>query len=143
MSQNKIRTALDTRLLSTPGGVAAQWTAWDNKGLKTAPPAAQAYQVVSLLPATPDNPTLTETTQIHAGIYQVLLCFPVASASYSGGPLPAETIAQAIVDHFPAGLALTYSGQAVRIRGTPAIAGGYLSGERYCVPISIRYNSIV
>ena len=138
MSQNKIRTALDTRLLSTPGGIAAQWTAWDNKGLKAAPTAAQAYQVVSLLPATPDNPTLTEETQIHAGIYQVLLHLPVGA-----GPLAGETIAQAIVDHFQAGTRLTYSGQTVRIRGTPAIAQGYLSGERYCVPVSIRYNSIV
>lgn len=138
MSQNKIRTALDTRLLSTPGGIAAQWTAWDNRGLKTAPTATQAYQIVSLLPATPDNPTLTEETQIHAGIYQVLLHLPVGA-----GPLAGETIAQAIIDHFPAGLALTYSGQTVRIRGTPAIAGGYPSGERYCMPVSIRYNSIV
>lgn len=138
MSQNKIRTALDTRLLSTPGGIAAQWTAWDNKGLKTAPPATQAYQIASLLPATPDNPTLTQKIQIHAGIFQVLLHLPVGA-----GPLFGEAAAQAIVDHFPAGLRLTYSGQTVRIVGTPAIAGGYLSGERYCVPVSIRYNSIV
>lgn len=138
MSQMKIRTALDTRLLSVPGGLGATWTAWDNKGLKTAPPATQAYQVVSLLPATPDNPTLTETTQIHAGIYQVLLCLPVGA-----GPLVGETIALAIVAHFYAGLPLNYDGQTVRIRGTPAIAGGYLSGDRYCVPVSIRYNSIV
>ena len=138
MSLNKIRTALDTRLLSTPGGLPAQWTAWDNKGLKSPATAAQAYQVVSLLPARPDNPTLTEETQMHAGIYQVLLHLPVGA-----GPLSGETIAQAIVSHFHAGLALTHDGQTTRIRGTPAIAQGYLSGERYCVPISIRYNSIV
>lgn len=138
MSQIKIRTALDTRLLSTPGGLSATWTAWDNKGLKTAPPATQAYQIVSLLPATPDNPAIDGQTQIHNGIYQVLLMMPVGATSLSG-----ETIAQGIVDYFPAGLRLTCSGQTVRIVGTPAIAGGYQSGERYCVPVSIRYNSIV
>ena len=138
MSITNIRAALDTRLLSTPGGLPAQWTAWDNKGLKTQPTTTQAFQVVSLLPARPDNPTLTEETQIHNGIYQVLLYMPV-----SAGPLPGEAIAQAIVSHFYAGLTLTYGGQKVRIRGTPAIGAGYLSGERYCVPISVRYNSIV
>lgn len=138
MSLNKIRTALDTRLLSTPGGLPAQWTAWDNKGLKSPATAAQAYQVVSLLPARPDNPTLDEATAIHDGIYQVLLMMPVGA-----GPLAGESLAIAIASHFHAGLALTHDGQTTRIRGTPAIAQGYLSGERYCVPISIRYNSIV
>lgn len=138
MSLTNIRTALDTRLLSTPNGLAASLTAWDNKGFKTAPTATQAYQIVSLLPATPDNPTLTEETTIHAGIYQVLLCFPT-----NAGPLAADTAAQAIAAHFHAGLELTHSGQKIRVRGTPSIAGGYLSGERYCVPVSIRYNSIV
>lgn len=138
MSLTNIRAALDTRLLSVPSGLPAQWTAWDNRGLKTQPATTQPYQVVSLLPATPDNPTLTEETAIHAGIYQVLLCFPTNT-----GALAAETAAQAIANHFYAGLTLVYGGQSVRIRGTPAIAGGYLSGERYCLPVSIRYNSIV
>lgn len=133
-----IRAALDTRLLATPGGISSTLTAWDNKGPKTAPTTTQPYQVVSLLPARPDNPTLTEETTIHAGIYQVLLMFPP-----NAGPLPAETLAQSIASHFYAGLALTHSSQKVRIRGTPAIAAGYQSGERYAVPISIRYNSIV
>jgi hypothetical protein len=133
-----IRTALDTRLLSTPGGIASALTAWDNKGPKTTPTTAQPYQVVSLLPATPDNPTLTEETAIHTGVYQVLLMFPPGV-----GPLPAGTLTQAIAGHFPAGLSLTHNGQKVRIRGTPHIAAGYQSGERYAVPISIRYNAIV
>ena len=138
MSITNIRTALDTRLLSTPGGISASLTAWDNKGTATAPTASQPYQVVSLLPAKPDNPTLDEATQIHNGIYQVLLMFPTTK-----GPLSADTAASAIANHFNAGLELTYGGQKVRIRGTPAIAAGYLSGERYCVPVSVRYNSIV
>ena len=138
MSQNNIRTALDTRLLSVPGGIAAAWTAWDNKGLKTAPAITQPYQITSLLPANPDTPGLSEQTTIYAGIYQVLLMMPI-----NAGPLAGESAAQLIVNHFYAGLPLTYGGQTVRIRGTPAIAGGYVSGERYAVPVSIRYNSIV
>lgn len=138
MTITNIRAALDTRLLSTPGGIASSLTTWDNKAPATQPTAAQAYQEVTLLPARPDNPTIDEATQIHNGIYQVLLRFPVGKTS-----LPAETVANAIAAHFPAGLQLTYGGQTVRIRGTPAIGAGYLSGERYCVPVSIRYNSIV
>ena len=138
MTITNIRAALDTRLLSTPGGISSSLTAWDNKAPATQPTAAQAYQVVSLLPAKPDNPTLDEATQIHNGIYQVLLMFPTTK-----GSLPAETVANAIAAHFYAGLELAHGGQKVRIRGTPAIGAGYLSGERYCMPISIRYNSIV
>jgi len=138
MSITKIRTALDTRLLSVPGGINAAWTAWDNKALKTAPTASTIYQIVSLLPARPDNPTLDEQTQIHAGIYQVLLMMPANSSSLAG-----ETLAQAIVDHFYAGLSLAYGGQTVRVRGTPVIAAGYQTGDRYAIPISVRYNSIV
>ena len=138
MSITNIRAALDTRLLSTNGGISASLTAWDNKGTAIVPTASQPYQVVSLLPARPDNPTLDEATQIHNGIYQVLLMFPTTK-----GPLPADTAASAIASHFNAGLELTYGGQKLRIRGTPAIGAGYLSGERYCLPISIRYNSIV
>lgn len=138
MSQTKIRAALDTRLLSVPGGISPTWTAWDNKGLKSAPTTTTIYQTVSLLPARPDNPTLDEKMQIHSGIYQVLLMLPANASTLTG-----ETLAQAIVDHFPAGLALTYSGQTVRIRGTPEIAAGYQSGDRYAIPVSVRYNSIV
>ena len=138
MSITNIRTALDTRLLSVLGGISSTWTAWDNKALKTAPTASIIYQIVSLLPARPDNPTLDEQTQIHAGIYQVLLMLPANASS-----LPGETLAQAISDHFYAGLALSYGGQTVRIRGTPIIAAGYQTGDRYAIPISVRYNSIV
>lgn len=138
MSQTNIRAALDTRLLSVPGGIAAAWTAWDNRGLKAAPAITQPYQIASLLPANPDTPGLSEQTTIHAGIYQVLLMMPI-----NAGPLAGETAAQLVVNHFYAGLPLTYGGQTIRIRGTPEIAGSYVSGERYAVPVSVRYNSIV
>lgn len=134
MTIKQIRTALDTRLLSLSGLLP---TAWDNKRLSPAPASTQPYQVVSLMPARTDNPTLTEELRIESGIYQVLLYFP-----QEGGAGKAETMAEAIQAHFPAGLNLTSGGVKLRIRGTPAIAAGYQNADRYLLPITIRYHCV-
>lgn len=137
MSQNAIRTLLETRLMEISAGAWSATTGWDNKAAKRKAEVNEPYQVVSLLPAQPDTFTLGETTHDEQGIFQVLLYYPRGETAKG-----AETRAEAIQAHFYAGLSLTNGTIKVRVRGKPAIASGFDGPDRYMVPVSIRYRSI-
>lgn len=131
--QQHIRAALDTRLAAL---MPAWPTAWEARTFEP-PSTTTPYQRVYLLPATPDNPTLDEKLRVDAGVYQVTMMFPRETDTAS---IDAST--GALQGHFPAGLTLQSGTIGIRIVGTPAIAAGMPAGDRWAVPVSIRYRTI-
>lgn len=132
MTQQLIRSALDTRLETTPGMPEIVY-----EGEDYAPVAETPYAKVDLLPRRPANPTLDEQTQDHGGVYQISLYFPRGADT---GTM--DALAGAVQTHFAAGTRLTAGIISLRIEGTPAIAAGFPTGDRWLVPVSIRYRSI-
>ena len=131
--QQHIRAALDTRLESLSPAIATAY-----EGRTFAPPVTSVpYQSVHLLPARPDNPTLTEQLRVDTGIYQVTLLYP-----REGDTATVDARVGALQSHFAAGTVLTSGTISVRIVGTPAIAAGMPAGDRWAVPVSIRYRTI-
>ncbi len=132
MTQRAIRTALEDRLSAMLPTIP---TAWDNAGFADDQRPTTAYQVVKLLPANPDNPTLDQQTIQDMGIFQVLLYYPKGD-----GSADAEDRAAAIRAQFPAGLELFEGGLKIRITQTPAIAADLGAPDRYIIPVSVRYQ---
>jgi hypothetical protein len=132
MSQQLIRAALDTRLSTLPGLPPVAW-----EGEDYAPVQGVTYAKVALLPRTPSNRTLTEQLQDNGGVYQIGLYFPRGTPT---GTM--DALAGTIQQHFAAGTSLSAGIIGVRIEGTPAIAAGFPTGDRWLVPVSIRYRSI-
>lgn len=129
-SLTKIKAALETRLaaIATPLP-----TAYENAPFTT---VAAPYQIVTLLPASPDNPTLGSLPTLYRerGVFQILLVYP--SNEGAGNALAK---AEAIRDWFPRGASFSSGGVTARISNTPAIAVGYLEGSLYHVPVSVSY----
>lgn len=131
MSIQKIRAALETRLGTlTP----ALSTAYENTAFT--PVANTPYQRVTLLPATPDNEVLGCDYYREIGIFQVSLYYPV-----NGGPAAAQARAQLLRTHFKRSTTLTNGGVNTVIAATPAVATAFIEGDRYVIPISIRYRA--
>lgn len=132
MSDIAIRTALEAHLLTlTP----LLPTAWDNKQLNS---TTGAHQIVSFLPADPENPTLSEGLEIKRGLLQILLKYPPDT-----GSVDAAQRAELIKAHFPPLLVLTSGTIKVRIRGNASIRPGYLSGSHYALPVRIRFETFI
>lgn len=132
MTQQLIRAALDTRLATMPGLPPIAY-----EGDNYAPVAEVTYAKADLMPRRPANPTLDEQTQDNGGVYQISLYFPRGTDT---GTM--DALAGAIQTHFAAGTRLTAGIISLRIEGTPAISAGFPTGDRWLVPVSIRYRSI-
>lgn len=131
MSIAKVRAALETRLGTlTP----ALPTAFENAAFT--PVAGTPYQRVFLLPATPDNEVLGCDYYREIGILQVSLYYPV-----NGGPGTAQARAQLLRTHFKRGTTMTSGGVTTTVSATPAIAPAFVDGDRYVIPVSIRYRA--
>lgn len=126
-----LRAALEKRLLAMTGVLATQW---ENTIIK--PDGATPYQMVFFLPAEPSNPEMNGTFFQENGFMQITLRYPTANGPGAGD---AVAMAQAIRDWFPRGLSLTHGGVTVQINRTPAIGPGAVEGDRYSLPVKIRY----
>ena len=132
MTHQLIRAALDTHLSWMDCAPPLVW-----EGQDYTPTPGTTYAKVDLMPRRPANPTLDERTQDNGGIYQIGLYFPRGTETGRMAALAGE-----IQTHFAAGTLLTAGIITVRIDGTPAIAAGFPTGDRWLVPVSIRYRSI-
>jgi hypothetical protein len=131
MTLIKIGAALSTQLATL-----ALPTAWENSRFK--PTAGQVYLAESLIAGN----TLAVGVAIQAsdefgGIYQVLVYSPT-DAGKGIGRATADTVAAAFVR----GDRLVYDGVTVTILSTSQ-AGGFISGDRWVVPISIKYRALL
>lgn len=133
MSIAKIRAAFETRLATLSPALA---TAYENGSY--APVAGTPYQRINLLPNTPEDAVLGSLIYFEIGIFQVMLCYPMGN-----GPGTAEARAQLVKDLFKRGTSMVQGGVTVTVMRAPSVAGGFIDGDRYCVPISIRYQSQV
>lgn len=124
MSVNSIRAELETVLNSITPGFA---TAWEN--VSFTPSEGVPYQRVNFLFANPDDYSInTEYSQ--SGYMQVALFYPLQAGSKD-----ALTYAQLIRDTFKIGN--TYAG--VIINKTPEIGAARIDGDRYMVPVFVRF----
>lgn len=97
------------------------------------PTNGTAYQRVTLLLNTPDNPEWgTFTTE--RGIMQVDLAYPLET-----GPSAAMTRAELIRATFKRRSAFTAGGLTVTVDGTPEIAPARTEEDRYVVPVRIPF----
>ena len=130
----RVKAALETRLKAMTSLLP---TAWENTAFT--PPADNGpYQVVHLLPAEPENPSILGVAGSEMyrerGLMQVTLVYPA-----KGGAGSALAKAEAIRDWFPRGSSFTYSSVTVVIPRTPSISPAMVQDERYVLPVSIPY----
>jgi hypothetical protein len=130
MSDTRIRQCFEARLALMP----TLATAYENAAFT--PVTGTPYQKVNLLPAQPDNITLGDGYYKEQGVFQITLCYP-----NNGGPAAAEARAELVVQHFKRATRMTKDGQTVLVTRTPGIAPAFVAGDRYCIPISIFYQS--
>jgi len=121
--------ALETQLATVAPSMP---TASENVAF-TATPGAP-YQRVDLMPATTVNPTLGDTMSRASGIFQVMLCYPAGTGSGA-----ARKQADLVCAAFPRGGSYTILGTTVQIDSTPTVGAGIIDGDRYCLPVRVRY----
>ncbi len=131
MSIAKIRAALESRLSALSPPIA---TAFENMAFSPVP--GMPFQRVNLLPARPENEVLGSGYFREVGIFQVTLCFPM-----NGGPAACQARAELLRSHFKRGTKVTNGGITTIVTTTPALSAGYVDGDRYCIPLSIRYRA--
>lgn len=131
MSLTKIGAALSTQLatLNIP-------TAWENSRFR--PVAGQVYLMESLLAGkTIAVGIAAQASDEYGGIYQVLVYAP-ADAGKGVGRATADVVAGAFVR----GDRLFYEDATVTIMSTSQ-ATGFMSGDRWVVPVSVSYRSFL
>lgn len=130
MSVVKIRAALSTALNSMSPALA---TAWENGAFKATP--GTAFQEVNMLFAAPVNDEMSSRHQ-EIGYMQVKLMYPLQA-----GTNAAETRAELIRTTFKRGYTFTYSGVTALITDTPEISPGSVEGDRYALPVKIKFTA--
>jgi len=133
MSISSVRIALENKLNAMTPSLS---TAWEN--VPFTPVTGTAYQKAFLLPATPANPTMGDGYYREQGIFQVTLMYPLQA-----GPKPAADRAEAIRAAFKRGTTLTNGNVSVIIEQTPEIGQGRVDGDRWALPVKIRWFSSI
>jgi hypothetical protein len=135
MSIAKIRAALETQLATVAPTIA---TAYEN--VPYLPVSGAPYQRVAILPAETQNPTYGPAFRRESGIFQVLLCYPgLSSTDYQQGSGAASAQAELVRAAFPRGSSFVNGGVTVQIDKHPSVAPAIIVGDRYCIPVRVRY----
>jgi hypothetical protein len=129
MSITAIRATLETAL---DGMTPAIQTAWQNAPFT--PVVGTPYQRVSLLLAEPDNQEKGAGFQ-EQGFLQVDLCYP-----QSVGANTAEARAELLRTTFKRGTSLA---NGILISHTPEIKPAYNDGDRFVIPVRIRFHTYI
>jgi hypothetical protein len=132
MSVRSVRAALESRLLTMPGGLPS---AMQNAAF--APVAGVPYQQINTIFAPPDNQQ-AGASYFERGIFQVLLMYPAGA-----GPGAAEAQAELIRTHFQRNTVATHGGVRVVVMTTPEIAQGLVLDGRFAVPVSVTFQALV
>ena len=129
MSQQTIRAALESALASLAPPID---TAWQNTPY--APVTGRPYQAAYLLPVEPNNHSMGDGARQERGIFQVSLLYPPGQGTAATGAR-----AEMIAALFKRGASFTKGDVTVQIERTPEIADGREDGDRWMVPVKIRY----
>lgn len=125
-----IRTALESALDAMTPALA---TAWEN--VEFTPTPGTEYQRASLLFAMPDDSEI-QGRAVERGIFQVDLLYPINNGT---GDVAAR--AELLRQTFYPGRSLVSGATTVTIQKTPDIAPAHVDGDRYFVPVSIRFSA--
>lgn len=134
MSQVKIRAALETALSSMLPAIA---TAWENVPF-VPPESSLPYQQAFLLFAEPDDLEAGHSSHIEHGVFQINLSYPLQTGDAAG-----RARAEGIKAKFRRGATFTSGGTVVTIEKTPDAGQGTVDGDRWLIPVRIRFNSQV
>lgn len=126
-----IRIALESKLNGITPAIS---TAWENVAFT--PVTGTAYQACYTLRAEPDNATIGDGYYRERGIFQVNLFYPVGA-----GPATAEARAALVRAAFSRGTTLTSGTVSVQITATPEIGAGRADGDRWMIPIKVRWSA--
>jgi len=129
MSISSVRIALENKLNAMTPTLS---TAWEN--VPFTPVTGTPYQRAYLMPATPANPTMGDGYYREQGIFQVSLFYPLQA-----GPKTAADRAELIRAAFKRGTTLTSGTVSVIIERTPEIGQGRVDGDRWALPVKIRW----
>lgn len=128
-----IRKALEKQLQTITPSIS---TAFENVAFTPTPGAP--YQRVNLLPNTPDDAQIGSAVYFERGIFQVTVCYPIGN-----GPAACEARAQLIKNAFKRGTSAVESGVTVIIMNAPSVSSAMIDGDRFCIPVSMRYQAQV
>ena len=128
MSIVSIRAALETALNSITPSIPCAW-----QNVPFTPVTGTPYQRATLLLAEPDNREFGASFQ-EQGFLQVDLCYP-----QSVGSNAVEARAELLRTTFKRGTTIG----SLCIDATPEIKPAYNDGDRYVVPVRIRFNTYI
>ena len=128
MSIASVRAALETKLAGMTPALA---TAYENAPYT--PVSGTPYQACYLLPVT-ENPTMGDDYYRVAGIFQVTLFYPLQT-----GPAAAAARAELIRTAFKRGTSMVSGSVTVITDKTPDIGQGRVDGDRWALPVKIRW----
>lgn len=128
MSNIAIRAALETAVEALPDNLP---TAWQNRSFE---PSEGPYQVVSVVFATPENPTLGDGLYRQRGFMQISLRYPVNEGSGDSAER-GEMLRTA----FRRGLSVEANGVTTIIDRTPHVPEGVVDGDRFVVNVRITF----
>lgn len=129
MSNVAIRAALESALNGMSPSLS---TAWENVNFTPTP--GTAYQKANLLFAEPNNPEMGNNLKQELGIFQVTLMYP-----QNQGTALANARAELIRTTFHRAASFTSGGVTVTVEQTPQVAPGFSDGDRWAVPVKIRF----
>ena len=132
MSRVAIRKALEVALDGIAPGID---TAWENAEFK--PTSGKPYQSVALLFAQPLHDEISPSYQ-ELGFLQVTLCYPLGT-----GPNAADARADLIKTTFPRGADFIADSLTTSISDEPEILPAFRDGDRYCLPVRVRFYTLV
>lgn len=128
MSVVAVRAALETALNAMSPALS---TAWENAAF--VPVAGTPYQQVNILFATPDNLEFGSNHR-ELGYMQVRLNYPQGV-----GTATAAARAELIRTTFYRGASFTSGGVTVVIEKTPEVSPGSVEGDRFVIPVKVRF----
>jgi hypothetical protein len=129
MSQLTIRAALESALASLAPAVDIAW-----QNVPYAPVTGRPYQAAYLLPAEPTNHSMGDGSRQERGVFQVSLMYPPGQGTAAAGAR-----AEMIAALFKRGASFMKGDMTVQIERTPEIADGREDGDRWMIPVKIRY----
>ena len=131
MSIVNVRAALETKLKAITPAIS---TAWENVAFE--PVTGTPYQAAYVLPAEPANPTMGAGHYREQGLFQINLFYPSQV-----GTATAAARAEAIRIAFKRGTTMTSGSIKVIVTATPYIGQGRTDGDRWMVPVKIRWKA--
>lgn len=131
MSSVKVKAALEMALDAM---VPALATAWPNVAFTPPIDSSTPWQRADVLFAAPEDLEIGSTYHREQGVFLVTLSYPLQT-----GTGAAQTRAELLRGIFFRGATFTNAGVVVTIEQTPEIPAGFADGDRWVVPVKVRF----